>query len=258
MTDDPIHRLLRQAGARSPAPRDRSDRVRAAVESRWRAELHAVRRRRLVLSIAASALAAGLLVVVLAKGWRTPAPTSPATGETVATALRVDGSVRGADGRALRAGDRMTPGGTIATGPGGRAALELTGGSLVRLDSGTQVAVGPGPEIRLDRGAVYVDTGAPRGRPGRVVVRTEMGEIRDVGTQFEVRLRDARLLVSVREGIARLTRADRPTEIGAGTRLLVGPSGGMETTNSSANREMTGSSAGEGTIRTTAARVPTS
>jgi len=230
MTDDPVLRLLRRAGARPAAPRERSDRVRAAVEARWRAEVHAGRRRRLALSIAACAAAAALLVAVLGKGWRTPAPSSIGTGETIATALRVDGSVRGPSGRALRAGDRMTAGGTIATGPGGRAALELAGGAMARLDSGTQIVVASGPGIRLDRGAIYVDTGAPPGRPGRVVVRTEMGEVRDIGTQFEVRLRDSTLQVSVREGIARLTRADRQTEIGAGTRLLVASSAGMETT----------------------------
>jgi hypothetical protein len=53
--------------------------------------------------------------------------------------------------------------------------------------------------------------------------------VRDIGTQFEVRLADDRLHVSVREGVASLARDDRTYTAPAGTRLRVDSSGAVET-----------------------------
>jgi hypothetical protein len=53
--------------------------------------------------------------------------------------------------------------------------------------------------------------------------------VRDIGTRFEVRLREGGLLVSVREGLATFVHADRSFAAPAGTRLRVEADGDVAT-----------------------------
>lgn len=86
----------------------------------------------------------------------------------------------------------------------GRAALRLASGPSVRLDHGTRMQMASANTLVLERGAVYVDSAAG----SAVEVRTVFGVVRDIGTQFEVRLLDGdedgagdpALRVRVREG----------------------------------------------------------
>lgn len=84
----------------------------------------------------------------------------------------------------------------------GRAALRLASGPAVRLDHGSRLQMASATTMVLDRGAVYVDAAAGSG----VEIRTVLGVVRDIGTQFEVRLLEEdsgdgpALRVRVREG----------------------------------------------------------
>lgn len=86
----------------------------------------------------------------------------------------------------------------------GRAALRLASGPSVRIDHGTRIRMASATAMVLDRGAVYVDSAAG----SEVEVRTVFGVVRDIGTQFEVRLLESEdpaekgpvLRVRVREG----------------------------------------------------------
>jgi len=99
----------------------------------------------------------------------------------------------------------------------------------VRLDSETRVRLLSGPVLQLDRGAVYIDSDPGRPRRAAVEINTPMGLVRDVGTQFEVRLENTELRVSVREGLATLVRAGQTFTAPAGSRLLVRAGGQVET-----------------------------
>jgi ferric-dicitrate binding protein FerR (iron transport regulator) len=68
-------------------------------------------------------------------------------------------------------------------------------GATLRVDKETRVRLDSSRVATLDRGAVYFD-GTHRG----IAIKTPFGEIRDIGTQFEARLRDGSLRVRVREG----------------------------------------------------------
>src|SRR2546427_815740 len=82
----------------------------------------------------------------------------------------------------------------------GRAALRLDAGPSVRLDAGSDLRLVSAHVLELRRGAVYVDTGArspngsaatasgAEGPASPIEIRTSLGRVRDVGTQFEVRL----------------------------------------------------------------------
>jgi len=227
--DDPMARLLRAAGPRPAVPLETAARVKSVLRSHWRAEVQAVRRRRTSLWAVSSVAAAVALIVMIGRGQWGPDAKPSGKAEPVATLQRSEGSVRGQDGAPLRIGDGLTPGSEIATGIDGRAALALAAGTSVRLDTDSWVLLTTGSILDLKRGAVYIDSGARQARSSPVMVRTELGIVRDVGTQFEVRIQDGGLQVSVREGIAHLSRGGRPFQVEAGTRLLVRAEGAVET-----------------------------
>jgi len=227
--DDPIARLLRLAGPREAAAQKRTGRVRAEVKTRWRTEVRSVRRRRGLFRVAVALAAAAALVLAVGYGWWHPARPSPVADGAIATLLRAVGSLHGSDGGAVTLGLSLRAGSGLETGTDGRAALALAGGATVRLDSDTHVRILSGPVLQLDRGALYIDTGKERTRGAGVEIRTDLGLVRDVGTQFEVRMQGDELRVSVREGVATLVRDDRSFSAPAGTRLLVRPGGAVET-----------------------------
>ncbi len=97
-----------------------------------------------------------------------------------------------------------------------RAAIRMAGGPSIRLDIGTRVRVESSSALVLERGAVYVDSEGE----SAVEVRTTLGVVRDVGTQFEVRMLDeGSLRVRVREGRIVLSRDEAAHEAGAGVEL---------------------------------------
>ena len=71
----------------------------------------------------------------------------------------------------------------------------------MRLDTGTQVRIVSRSRVELERGALYVDSG-PSPAEQRLEVLTPLGLVREVGTQYEVRVDPAAgsLRVRVREG----------------------------------------------------------
>ena len=91
-------------------------------------------------------------------------------------------------------------GAVVETRRADRATLALTSGPSVRLDRDSKVLFASGSAVVLERGTVYVDSNSGSG----VEVRTSLGIVRDIGTQFEVRLEPAgdgeTLRVRVREG----------------------------------------------------------
>lgn len=87
-----------------------------------------------------------------------------------------------------------------------------------RLDADSRVLRTSESEIRLERGAVYVDS-----RMGTVVVHTPFGTVREIGTRFEVRLLESALRVRVREG-AVLAESHR---VEAGTELVLREDGSV-------------------------------
>ena len=87
-----------------------------------------------------------------------------------------------------------------------------------RLDEDSRVLQVSPSEIRLERGAVYVDS-----RMGIVVIHTPFGTVREIGTRFEVRLLESALRVRVREG-AVLAEAHR---VEAGTELILREDGSV-------------------------------
>jgi hypothetical protein len=209
--EDVTARLLRLAGPRAEVPADRAARVRRAVHLRWQAgtRRRGIRRRTLAATAFLATVAAFALVVRLT----TPREhvVAPA-GETVATIERSTVPAL------LSPHDTVRTGEWLETDATGRAALRLAGGTSVRLDTGSRARLVSPTVIELSRGAVYLDT---RGDSQGFEVRTPLGTAYDIGTQFEVRLRDSSLRLRVRTGVVELRRGNQSIPARPGTELTV-------------------------------------
>lgn len=117
------------------------------------------------------------------------------------------GAVTTASGKSVSTGLTLAAGETLTTDADSGVALRLASGPSVRLAANSRARLTAGSELLLERGALYVDA---RGST-QVEIHTSLGSVRDIGTQFEVRLQSDesgsgdRLRVRVREGTVLLT-----------------------------------------------------
>lgn len=224
---DDVAALVRIAGRRRKAPRERADRVRTAARDAWRGELGRRARRRLVLRSALLAAAASLALVVGLRGsLRGSGASGSASAQVQVEAL--EGRVFAGSGNALAVGDALAVGSALSTAADGRAAIRVASGHSVRLDVDTEIHLLEGGVLVLDRGALYVDSGASGSPAGSLVVRTPLGVIEELGTQFEVRLAGDSLRLRLREGAAILHHGLGADEARAGTELMLTRRGAIE------------------------------
>lgn len=203
-SDDAIGALVRLAGRRPPVSEDAAMRVRAAVHEEWMQTIGRRRRARWIGSAAAAACIAIVAILIrMMPSSPQPAPTpqrvAVATGQTTGAAIFANDVYEIADS--------------------GSASLAW-GDATLRLDGGTRVRILSTRELSLERGAVYVASNGPG-----VVVRTPIGAVRDIGTQFEVRMTGDRMRVRVREGRIDLQQGNTKHSATAGTELDAGTRG---------------------------------
>ncbi|MEM7051649.1 MAG: FecR family protein [Acidobacteriota bacterium] len=218
---DQIARLLRAVPQPEEAPSEVRQRVHRAVREEWRGLLRHRRRRRWQLTLAAAALALAIVGVWIASGpWR----PGTASSTVVATVEAMSGSVAVA-GEALRFGEELMADAVVATTPSGRAALRLAGGQSLRLDVDSRVRLSSDRELHLERGALYLDSAGVDA--DELAVHTGFGVVRNLGTQFEVRLAQDALRVRVREGRVRVEQGRRRLEAGVGDELVLARDGAV-------------------------------
>ena len=245
--NDEVAALVRLAGTRGhivPLDAARLARVRTAVHGAWRTEIEFVARharqvktRRRWLAIAVPLVVAASAVITFAI-WR-PGRT-PAAVPSPALVAHIDYAT--GSSTPFTAGGTVMSGSTVTTSAG-TLALTLTSGVHLRLDASSAIRVDSAADVVLERGAVYVDSapanpgvdpsaGTPAPRlPGAspITIHTPAGLVRDIGTQFEVRLADAGIRVRVREGEVRVTYANGVEALaGAGEELFTRPDGSID------------------------------
>ncbi len=236
--EDAVQALLREMAPEGEPPPEVRERVRQAVAAEWRvavAEAAAARapepsRARRSWQRPAFALAASLAVAAVALG--VIQSRTPATPVMVAKLTRLSGAVE-AGGTAgwlpVAAGQSLTAGQELVTGPRGKAALTLRRGVTLRLNTNTRIALAGIDRIVVERGAVYLDAGPEPAANSSVRIDSAFGSTRHLGTQYEVQVAEDRMRVSVREGRVELAAADaRPVVALAGEQLSVSPSGSVE------------------------------
>ena len=124
-------------------------------------------------------------------------------------------------------GQTIVAGSTFRTNGTSRASMTLIEGGELRIDASTVATFVDAHTIDLDRGAIYLDSGAST--PGRFTVRTASGTVRDIGTRFEVRSLLQDLRVRVRDGAVQLEHSGRIDRALEGTELLARADGTVST-----------------------------
>jgi ferric-dicitrate binding protein FerR (iron transport regulator) len=183
---DPIAQLIRLAGPRPRASEERMARMRVQVHEEW---LRSVKQRRRVRRFSVAVVAAAVIVAVLLIIPREASdPVAPP-----AMVAKVQ-AARGITSPVLAPAAEVAEGTWIETRAGSAMSLDWNGATL-RLGEDTRLRLDSAQRATLGRGALYFD-----GQGTSVVIHTPLGDIRDMGTQFEVRLGEETLRVRVREG----------------------------------------------------------
>ena len=219
--DDTLTRLLRIGGVRDEAPPEREARVKRVFidECRAAARARASRRRKLV---SAGLLAAAATAAVFVRFATVPEP-APARATVVAKVERVDGagvlrSVDDGSATRIRGTDVVRVGDWIETGVADRIGVRLSQGASVRFDVASRARFLSAEALELVTGAVYIDS--ERESPS-LEVQTTFAAVRDVGTQFEVRVGTSALRVHVRSGVVEVRRGAVLSSARPGTELTV-------------------------------------
>lgn len=203
-SDDAIAALVRLAGRRPPVPEDAARRVRDAVHDEWMETIGRRRRTRWIGSAAVVAAAAATFFILQL--------TTPSTQPVAQRMVVAGGQTNGA---VIYAND-------VYEVANGNTASLAWGNTTLRLDGGTRIRIASATELTLDRGAVYVDS-----NHSGVVIHTPIGSVRDIGTQFEVRLAADRMRVRVREGRVDLQHGGATHSAEAGVELDADARGGV-------------------------------
>jgi ferric-dicitrate binding protein FerR (iron transport regulator) len=209
-----LQQLFAHAQPRQVPPTIDAEEIRRAVLAEWNAVTGRRQwRRRAAFAAAASVLlAAGVWV---GAGMRpSPSPVS------VARVERIQGIVGDESGSTLAVGSVLAAGATLTTRTG-QVALRLASGGSLRIGPRSEIVLTSANSAELVGGLLYFDS--ERQRPGaEFSVTTTVGTVRDVGTQFIVRLDGERtgLEVGVRDGRITLTTGGATDTAESGERLV--------------------------------------
>jgi ferric-dicitrate binding protein FerR (iron transport regulator) len=225
--DDALERLFKHTGPRLHPPEADEQAIRESLHAEWRAVVGR-RKWQARTSWAAAAMIFVVGAVVLLDG----GPRMVAGPQLVASISRMEGRIQIVeDGEVLAAelasGDAMFADQSVDT-MGGAVAFDLPQGGSLRLATDSRIRFISGNEIELLRGALYFDSqNSPASGDAALTIRTPLGSVRDIGTQFMAELERETIGVSVREGSVAVEQGDGQFEAGVGERLRVSLGGGI-------------------------------
>lgn len=165
-------------------------------------------------------IAASLVVTVLAAWWWRRTAIVPGAEMVATVAVAGDLDAAYPVGSELSVGSRVVNRAPLA--------LRLNGGESLRLAADSAIEMLSSSHVRLDQGAMYVDSG-PSVRGKGVAIETNYGWIREIGTQFEVHLGEAgeALRVRVREGEVEIRTRDVSRSAVAGQEVAIRADGSV-------------------------------
>jgi ferric-dicitrate binding protein FerR (iron transport regulator) len=188
-----VAKLLKLSGERGAPSAERMVQARIVARESWQRMLtqknKAVWQRRwLKISLALVASVVGLLII-------SPRIASPPA--TIARVIALEGEVSVTAGAEVHAGQQLVT-------ENGRVALVLGDSLSLRLDQHTTLHINDAGRVTLLRGRVYVDSGGLNAHAELCIV-TPAGEVKHLGTQFQVSVQDQTTQVRVREGHVQLS-----------------------------------------------------
>jgi len=131
----------------------------------------------------------------------------------------------------LKAGMSIPAGSVISTGNASRVGINYAGYTL-RLDTNSEIELQPAA-IQLARGQLYASDPEQKFGHMQLNIVTPHGRVRDVGTQFTVRVDDDNTVATVRRGAIQVVTATEEHQVeampGSATRIAVNASGESQT-----------------------------
>lgn len=226
--DDDVEALLRQVGGRDEPSAAMMEEVRQAVHGEWRAVVAQRKRQRRTVIYA---MAASIALIVIVASWALLF-VAPAPGFELAVA-RIEGQAllaasSGQPTHALRVGDSIGVDAVLSTSDSGRVALEYGAGASVRIDRNSTIERVAPDRFLLSAGAVYIDAHPQIAEEAPLVIETSAGEVRHLGTQYQVRQSPEALVVSIREGRVEIMRGNDAALASAGERVRITEDGGIQ------------------------------
>lgn len=202
-----LEQLFAHARPRTMPPAADTEEIRKALYAEW----DAVTGQRVWLR-RAGALAATVAAAAVVF-WASVGVNPPQALPTLANVERVQGVI------GIRSGDALRTGSVVVTG-NGRLALRLASGGSLRLGPQARLQITGANSAELTAGMLYFDSERSRAVEA-FIVTTPLGTVRDVGTQFMVRVDPQSLEVGVRDGRVALTHEAEQSEAAAGDKLVV-------------------------------------
>jgi hypothetical protein len=219
--EQPSERALKQLFAKAKTrplpPAADAEEIRRAVYAEWDAVTGRRQwRRRAGFAAAASVVLAGAIWVGIGV-----VPSAPPL--SIAHVERVQGVIDTEAGLRLAVNTTLVAGETLLT-RSGQVALRLANGGSLRVGPRSEVVLTSADAAALVSGTLYFDS-ENRRAGAEFSVTTPLGTVRDVGTQFVVRLDGERagLDVGVRDGRVTLTTQSASDTAAAGERLAAAP-----------------------------------
>jgi ferric-dicitrate binding protein FerR (iron transport regulator) len=220
-TERSIEQLLKLAGERELPSAAGMERAREAASESWQRMLRdaPARAPRRGAWVALTAAASVVLIAVVA--FR---PSNHVAMQAAARVVSIQGGAvlhHGADGTVLLPATDVMTGNTIETS-NGRVVLTLGNSLSLRINRYTRLRLDSPSDVTLLAGDVYVDSGGVNAG-GHLRIETPSGEVRHVGTQFQVSVAGVNTKVRVREGRVVFTPLDAgaPRDIAAGDELRI-------------------------------------
>jgi ferric-dicitrate binding protein FerR (iron transport regulator) len=225
--DEDILALLREVGGGDEPSAKAAEEVRRAVHEEWRATVAQRKRRNRGLTFG---IAASFALAMVVASWALR--YSDGQSELSVTIARIDGSARiqssPADPvRTINVGEGLSVGGVLMTDDATRIALAYGTGISMRIDRGSKIQRVSPDRFRLSAGAVYIDA-QPQASGHELVIETLAGEVRHLGTQYQIRQANEVVEVSIREGRVEIASANGAALASAGERVRINAAGQID------------------------------
>lgn len=198
--DREIQAIFDKAGAPHTPDEARKSDSRAQLRQVWQQTVSTNKRKQrwrtaLPIGLVASIAIVGLIVL------RLDLFADPILGQIVYAQGEVQHTSKNGD----QLDTSLFTGHMVVTPSDALVTLKLADTTVLQLGPSTQVTIQGESDVWLHYGKIYVDSS---GTDQSILIRTPLGEIRDIGTQFEVSLDENSLELAMREGTAELQLAD--------------------------------------------------
>lgn len=221
--DAEIEALLREVGAGDQLSSADTEDIRRAVHDEWLSVVAQRKRRTRVMTFG---VAASFAIVVLIASWILRSSVSIV--ELPVSIAYIDGAAQSeVAALGMKVGDDVAVGSSLNTDSMTRIALNVGTAVSMRIDRDTRIQRVANDRFRLSEGALYVDAD-PNAKDHDLIVETAAGDVRHLGTQYQVRQSNGVVEVSIREGRVQIESSSGAALASAGERVMINRAGEIQ------------------------------